>query len=152
MAFQFTVDFDAKGLERRMMSDFGIGGDIQRQWSETVFYGSEPYMPKVTGTSINLAIAASVPLFADGKLFYPGAYFNYLWNGEKYVDPVTKAAGFLTEDGWKSRKGVAKIPSGEPLNYDQSANPLAGAKWVERAANDHKEEWVQSLQEYIKRK
>lgn len=149
MGFKFTVNVDLKNINNRVMNDFGVGGDVQRRWSEIVFFGAEPYMPMVTGTTRNLAIAASMPLFSQGELEYPGPYAHYLYEGIKYVDPVTKKAGFLTKDGWKSRKGIAKIPSGEPLSYDKSANPLAGSKWVERAKNDHYAEWTEELQKYI---
>jgi hypothetical protein len=146
----FKVTVNLSEAEKALMRDFGPGGDVQREWSRLVFDGSIPYLPFRTGTFRNLAQAASIPVFAYGELIYPGPYARYLYNGEVYGYPETGKAAMFSEDyGFWSKPGVKKSPLGRDLQYDQSANPKAGPRWVERAANDNKETWINDLQRYV---
>ena len=147
MAFTFEVHFDVSGLEKQLEERFGIGSDAQYEWSRIVFDGSRPYMPKVTGMLENISYLHSEPLFAQGELLYtsgsPNDYVGFLWNGILYVDPNTGSA-------W-AQAGVTKIPTGTPLTFNQEANPLAGARWTERAANDNLPAWTEEMQKLIDR-
>ena len=66
------------------------------------------------------------------EIEYTAPYSAYQYYGEVYVDPKTGAAGFLTDEGWKSRKGIKKIPSGRELQY-QKNNPYSTHHWDEAA-------------------
>jgi len=141
MALDFAVTFDPKGLEQQLSSRFGSGSNAQYEWSRIVFDGSIPYMPMVTGTLIKLSRAHSEPVMEYGELVYPGPYGHYLWEGILYVDPDTGSA-------W-ARAGVTKVPTGKPLEYNPEANPLAGARWTERAAADLMPVWEAQMQRMI---
>ena len=67
------------------------------------------------------------------EITYGVPYAAYQYNGEIYVDPKTGAGGFLTDEGWKSRRGVKKVRSGRPLKY-QKENPYSTDHWDEKAA------------------
>ena len=133
------VTFDTKGIEER----FGIGSDAQREWSRIVFDGTRKYLPKVTGQFESLSYIHSEQVFDQGELVYPGPYGHLLYEGIVYVDPETGSA-------W-ARPGVTKIKTDKELTYNQEANPLAGAKWVERAADDLLPVWEADMQRMIDR-
>ena len=63
------------------------------------------------------------------QIHYKQPYGAYMYYGEVYVDPVTGASGFLTDEGWKSRKGVKKIPSGRTFKYNKSMSRNATDHW-----------------------
>ena len=150
MPFEYKISFDSKGFQQQLETMFGPGSDAQAEWSRIVFDGSVPYMPMLTGTLRNLSKAHSATSGLYGELVYPGPYAHYLWMGELYVDPETGKGAFFSEDyGYWSRPGVTKVASGRKLDYDKAANPLAGAKWVERAANDNMPAWVAEMQGLI---
>lgn len=149
-AFEFTVEFDSSELENQLMADFGPGSEVQRRWSEIVFNGSIKYMPMDTGNFINLSRIHSEPLFAQGELLYPDPYAQYLYQGHVMVNEKTgKGPALIPNVGYRYKKGTTLKATERPLTYDQSANPLAGPRWVERAKNDHYEEWCEELQKYI---
>lgn len=76
-----------------------------------------------------------------GTIVYPGPYAHYLYEGVVYVDPVTHAAGFLTKDGWKSRKGVRKVKTDRPLDISTSEQEDAQSHWFEASKAQNLEKW-----------
>ena len=87
----------------------------------------------------------------DGNLIiYQQPYAHYLYQGVVWVDPVTKAAGFLTEDGWKSRKGVKKIESNRKLKISRSKHPEAQSHWFEASKAEKLEKWVRVADKAVK--
>ena len=89
----------------------------------------DPYTPKDTGI---MQMSASCEPW---EIEYPQPYAAYVYYGEKYVDPVYGVSGFLGSEGWFSRPGVKKIPSGEKLKY-QKNNPYSTDHWDEVAAQN----------------
>lgn len=81
---------------------------------------------------------------------YPGPYARYLYNGVVWVDPVTKASGFLTKDGWKSRKGVKKVESvpKRKLDIQKDGNPRQ-SHWFEASKAQNLEKWVRIAGEEV---
>lgn len=76
-----------------------------------------------------------------GTIVYPGPYAHYLYEGVVYVDPVTHAAGFLTKDGWKSRKGVRKVKTHRPLDIGTAEHKDAQSHWFEASKAQNLEKW-----------
>ena len=108
-----------------------------------VWQDVQRYMPHDTGTLISLTNALNASVSGKVYLFPPDSdYGHYQYEGIKYIDPVYHFAGFMTDEGWKSRKGVKKIPSGEPLKY---TDPSAHAHWGEYAFQQHQQEWFDSV-------
>lgn len=75
-----------------------------------------------------------------------------LYHGKVMVDPKTKAAGFLTENGWRSRKNVKKVVSSRDIAYDKTKNPQAGPLWDRRLVAAEGAAMQQDLQNYVDRR
>ena len=100
------------------------GEAAQIYYGELLLRYADPYTPFKTGTLKNSA-------YVEGDyLIYPTPYARMHWYGKKMIDPKLKAAGFLTKDGWRSRKGVKKVKTDEDLEYNEA--PIRGPFWIER--------------------
>jgi len=130
--YKLSVNFDLLGRRldvAQLALDKQVWKDVKR------------YMPHDTGTLIGLTGALNATVRGKVYLYPPDSdYGHYQYMGEKYIDPLYHCAGFWTEDGWKSRKDVEKIPSGQPLKY---TDPNAQAKWGEVAYNNHNRQWLE---------
>jgi len=135
--------------EEAVKKSMSAGGSAQKAWDRYLISEFEPYVPMETGTLIRSALLATV--IGSGEVVYHTPYAKYLYYGKVMVDPVTGAAGFLTDDGWKSRRGVAKIATDRDLEYSEAANPKAGPFWDRRAEVDRIEEWKKALAGIIAR-
>lgn len=107
-------------LQKVTNNKFGLL--VSTEWKRLI----DPYTPKDTGLMVQ-----SVKL-RPWEIEYIQPYSAYQYYGELYVDPVTGAGGFLTDEGWMSRPGVKKIPSGRSLNY-QKNNPYSTDHWDVKA-------------------
>lgn len=120
----------------RVLRDHGLdsGGDVQKQWTMIVMRHMQRRMPYRSGLLIKRMIAAtdlSKPL-----IVIPGPEVRMLYHGKVMVDPETGKAGFLTADGWKSRRGSKKIASNRDIEYTKTKNPEAGPYWDRRTKAD----------------
>lgn len=116
------INFNEPRIRQKVTSDrFGLF--VSHEWKRLI----DPYTPKDTGLMMQTAKVRA------WEIEYIQPYSSYQYYGEVYVDPKTGAGGFLTDEGWKSRKGVKKVPSGRPLQY-QKNNPYATDHWDEKAA------------------
>lgn len=127
MKFDFECTFrlggciNALGLEER--------GRVQQFVANEVLRLSEPYVPMAVG---NLKDSGHVE---DGiDVVWKTPYAHYVWQGIVYEDPQLHCAGFKTDDGWRSRKGVKKVPTDRRLEYGNGK--LRGDHWVERMLQD----------------
>lgn len=121
---------EALGLEK--------DGVVQKAIDQTVLDVCEPYVPMdlSAGASGGGLIQSGIlnTEIGSGEVVWKTPYAHYVHEGIVYVDPVTGAAGFKTEDGWRSRSGVTKIASERELEYQGA--PRRGAHWVDRAMQD----------------
>lgn len=147
-------DYFFRRIKTMDFVESGTGYDINVNWSghigrnldtaqdaldAQVWIDVQRYMPRDTGAligetnAVNMSTRGEVYLYPDNS-----AYGHYQYEGIVYVDPVTRAGGFLTRDGWRSRRGVQKVPTERRLIYK---NPTATARWGETAITNHKEQW-----------
>ena len=127
MAYDFKCDFNlddcikALGLEEK--------GRVQQVVTNEVLRLSEKYIPFDEG-----GLQASGRIENDTDIVWGGQsalYARYMWNGIVYEDPELHCAGFQVADGgWRSRKGVNKVPTDRKLEYQNG--PQRGSHWVER--------------------
>ena len=143
MKFDFKCDFDLKdcietlGLEER--------GRVQQVVTQQVLTLSEVYIPFDQGT-----LLTSGRIVNDTDIVWSTPYARYMWNGIVYEDPQLHCAGFLTENGWKSRKDVQKVPTDRKLQY-QNGN-LRGPRWVDRMMqNGGREKIERAAREAVKK-
>ena len=137
---------------KQIMARLGIDarGDVQRFHTANVKRRIQKYMPYRTGATIKLMIAQS-PV-NEPFLHVNVPYARMLYYGKVMMDPVTGAAGFLTENGWRSRRGVDKVASGRDIQYDRSKNPRAGPFWDRRLAAAEGAVLSAELQAYVRRR
>lgn len=141
MEYQCTFNLGecikALGLEER--------GRVQQVVTNEVLRLSGDYVPFASGD-----LLASGHIENGTDIVWDTPYARYMWNGIVYEDPDLHCAGFKTENGWRSRKGVQKVPTDRSLQY-QNGN-LRGAHWVERMMqNGGREEIEKAAREAVKK-
>lgn len=137
---------------QKVMDGLGVTarGDVQKFHTANVRRRIQKYMPYRTGATIKLMIVQSP---ADEPFIHVDApYARMLYYGKVMVDPDTGAAGFLTKNGWRSRKGVKKVESSRKIEYDQTKNPKAGPYWDRRLVAAEGAAMQQDLQAYVDRR
>lgn len=125
-------------------------GAVQKFWTATVLRRIQKYMPYRTGETIKLTVAQTD--INKPEIVTDTPYARMLYYGKVMVDPKTGKAGFLTENGWMSRKGVKKVPSGRNIEYTKTKNQQAGPYWDRRLKAAEMQSMEQELQSYIDRR
>ena len=145
------VQVDMKPV-KQIMKRLGIDarGDVQRFHTANVKRRIQKYMPYRTGATIKLMIAQS-PV-NEPFLHVNVPYARMLYYGKVMVDPETGMAGFLTPNGWRSRRGVAKVASSRDIQYDKTRNPRAGPFWDRRLTAAEGQQMATELQDYVRRR
>ena len=103
------------------------GGDVQAFHTQNVLRRIKKYMPFVSG-----ALYKITQIQTDIRKPYiitDAPQAHYLFEGKVMIDPVTGVAGFMTPEGWRSRKGSVKVLTQRNLVYSKSKNPQAGPHW-----------------------
>ena len=127
------------------MFDAEVTLDLERfvkQFSRAQFWldsrvmqDMEPYMPKQTGTFINITKAMSAAIAGSGEVVAAAPPMGrFLYEGKVMVDPVTKSP-------W-ARKGAKKIVTERDLTY---SNPKATPHWFDTAKKNHGKAWVDGV-------
>lgn len=126
-------------------------GDVQRFHTANARRRIQKYMPYRFGALIKLMIVQSP---ADEPFIHVDApQARMLYYGKVMVDPVTHAAGFLTANGWRSRKGVPKVVSNRDIEYTKTdKNPYAGPFWDRNLMAAEGAVMQQDLQDYVNRR
>ena len=137
---------------RKVMDGLGVTarGDVQKFHTANVRHRIVRYMPYRSGATIKLMIVQSPE---DEPFIHVDApYARMLYYGKVMVDPETGAAGFLTPNGWRSRKGVKKVVSDRDIQYDRTNNHQAGPFWDRSLIAAEGPAMRQDLQDYINRR
>lgn len=99
---------------------------------------TRPYVPKMSGRLVNSAQVI-------GKtIVWTSPYARSMYWGRKMVDPDTKIAGFMTKDGWRSRRGVKKVRSAEMWTYT-----TGGARWAYESKKANIGKWLKLAEKEI---
>ena len=125
-------------------------GDVQRFHTANVLRRIQRYLPYRSGATIKLMIAHS-PV-AEPFIHVDAPYARMLYYGKVMVDPETGAAGFLTANGWRFRKGGPKVVSDRDIQYDKTKNPQAGPYWDRALLAAEGAAMRQDLQYYVNRR
>ena len=123
MKFDYQCNFNLQDCIKTLGLD--EKGRVQQVVTNAVLELSEPYIPFEEG-----ALMASGHIENGTDIVWNTPYAWYMWNGIVYEDPVLHCAGFQTENGWRSRKDVQKVPTDRELQYHNGA--LRGKRWVDR--------------------
>lgn len=130
----------------QMLKDLGLtpDGDVQMQLTRMVDKHLTDYMPYLTGTMAT----KEKHIISSTEIEVVAPQAKMLYYGVVMVDPVTGAAGFLTPNGWRSRKNVPKVKSNRTFHYSNGRGPF----WNRRMMAERGDVIVADLQEYIKRR
>lgn len=123
MKFDYQCNFNLQDCIRTLGLD--EKGKVQQVVTNAVLELSEPYVPFSEGM---LLTSGHIENYTD--IVWNTPYARYMWNGIVYEDPVLHCAGFQTENGWRSRKDVQKVPTDRELQYHNGS--LRGKRWVDR--------------------
>ena len=136
---------DAQEIIRR--KGLGPRGGAQLFHTGNVLRRMEKYIPKDTSALIKQTVIATS--YRTNEIRHPGPYANYLFGGKVMIDPKINAAGFMTDKGWRSRKGAVKILTDRDLDLTKGKNKDATAHWDRALVQREGKELVKELQEYI---
>lgn len=110
----------------------------------------DPYVP-----ANDMMLSQNVRTYVDGQygiVEYNSPYAHYQYTGKVYIDPKTKAAGFWIEGvGFRSRKGINKIPTNRKLEYLKFRHPNATDHWDEAMLKARKKDLETAMQNFIDR-
>ena len=119
--------------------------DAQYWLDRQVMTDMLPYMPRETGTFINLTKQKSASLAGTGWVAAAtGVTGRFLYEGKVMIDSKTRKGPRKIPTGpgefvWRYRKGAVLIPSERDLTY---SNPDATAHWFDTAKKNHGDTWI----------
>ena len=116
------IDLNEPRILQKVTND-EFGSYVSYEWKRLI----DPYTPAETELMMG-----SVKL-RPWEIEYFQPYSAYMYYGEIWIDPIFHCSGFMTEEGWKSRFGVKKIPSGRRFDYRKDPNKYATDHWDEKA-------------------
>ena len=125
-------------------------GDVQKFHTQNVLKRIKRYMPYVSGATYKITVAQTD--INKPKIVTNTPYAKYLFYGKKMIDPKINASGFLTPEGWRSRRGSVKVLTAENLKYNKTKNPAAGPRWDRALVAAEGKALVADLQSYIDRR
>lgn len=132
----------SKGVDR--------AGDVQQFHTANVLRRIKKYMPFVSGATYK--ITAVQTDIRKPEIVTDTPYAQYIFLGLKMIDPQTGVAGFMTPEGWRSRKGCVKVLTSEPLNYNRTKNPAAGPRWDRTLSAAEGRAMAADAQRYVDRR
>ena len=146
-----TVILTMKGLNE-LVRDKGLdkAGDVQSFHTQNVLRRIKKYMPFRTGATYKITVAQTD--IHKPEIVTDTPYGKYLFYGKVMIDPAINAAGFLTPEGWRSRKGCVKVRTGRDLRYFNGKNRLAGARWDRALSAAEGPAMAADLQRYVNRR
>lgn len=129
---------------------FDHNGDVQKFHTLNVLRRIKRYMPFVSGATYKITVVQTD--VNKPEIVTKTPYAQYIYRGKKMIDPKIGASGFLTPEGWRSRRGSVKVLTGEDLNFNRSKNVSAGPYWDRALVAAEGDSLVSDLQNYINRR
>lgn len=136
----------------QILKDKGLdaNGDVQRFHTANVLKRIKRYMPFVSGMTYKVTVAQTD--ISRPYIITDTPYAKYLFYGKVMIDPKINAAGFMTPEGWRSRKGSVKVRTSRNLVYTRTKNPQVGPRWDKALSAAEGRAMAADLQRYIARK
>ena len=142
MGLKFKVHMD--GMDELKKAFSKACTKAEHTVAEEVLSDTAPFVPALTKSLTNRS-------HVEGNyVVYPGPYARYLYHGKVLVDPKINAAGFLTDEVWKSRYGSKKIETDRNLVFNKSVHPQAQAYWFEASKAQNLEKWKRAAENVAK--
>lgn len=109
--------------------------NAQYKLDSMVMTSMVPFMPKQTGTFINVTRAMSAAIAGSGKVVAAAPpHGRFLYEGKVMIDPDTGSP-------W-ARKGAKKEATNKDLDFFKGKNPNVQARWFEAAKKRDGEKWL----------
>jgi hypothetical protein len=125
-------------------------GDVQAFHTQNVLRRIKRYMPFRSGATYKITVNQTD--IRKPEIVTDTPYAKYLFRGKIMIDPQTGVAGFLTSEGWRSRKGCVKVRTGRNLQFFRGKNPHAGPRWDRALSANEGKALAADLQRYIDRR
>lgn len=125
-------------------------GHAQMFHTQNVLKRIKRYMPYRTGATYKITVAQTN--IRKPEIVTDVPYGKYLYYGKVMVDPKTGAAGFMTSEGWRSRKNCVKVKTARDLQYTRTKNPRAGPRWDRALSANEGKAMAADLQRYLNRR
>ena len=125
-------------------------GAVQMFHTQNVLRRIKKYMPFRSGATYKITVAQTD--IRKPEIVTDTPYAKYLFYGKVMVDPKTGAAGFLTPEGWRSRRGCVKVRTDRNLEYFKGKNPQAGPRWDRALSANEGKAMAEDLQRFINRR
>lgn len=122
-------------------------GHVQMFHTKNVLKRMQRYMPFLTGATYKAAVVQTD--IRKPEIVVDVPYAKYLYYGKVMIDPQINAAGFLTSEGWRSRKGCIKVLTDRDLEYTKTKNPMAGPYWDRTLVSCEGKAMLNDLQRFI---
>ena len=135
----------------KILRDKGLlaDGRIQMFHTQNVLRRIQRFMPFLSGATIKLMIVQTD--IRRPLIVIDTPYAKYIFYGKVMVDPKINAAGFMTPEGWRSRKGSVKVLTSRNLKYTKTKNPKAGPRPDKALSASDGPVMAAELQRYINR-
>lgn len=147
-----TVAYLQMNPVSQILQDKGLNatGDVQMFHTANVLKRIKRYMPFVSGMTYKVTVVQTN--IRRPYIITDTPYAKYLFEGKVMIDPVTGVAGFLTPEGWRSRKGCTKVLTQRNLVYNRRKNPRAGPHWDRALSAAEGPAMAADAQRYVARK
>ena len=132
----------SKGLE--------ADGTVQQFHTQNVLRRIKRYMPFRSGATYKITVVQTD--IRKPEIVTDTPYAKYLFHGKVMIDPKLGIAGFMTPEGWRSRKGCVKVLTDRDLKYFRGKNPQAGPRWDRALSANEGKAMAADLQNFIDRR
>ena len=122
-------------------------GAVQMFHTQNVLRRIKKFMPFRSGATYKITVAQTDIRKPEIVTETPGA--QYLFRGKVMVDPKLGVAGFMTPEGWRSRKGCVKVLTNRDLQFFKGKNPQAGPRWDKALSANEGKAMAADLQRFI---
>lgn len=136
----------------QMVEDLGLKktGNVQQFHTKNVLHRIKRYMPYRTGVTYKVTVIQTD--IRKPEIVTDTPYAKYLFHGKVMIDPKLGIAGFMTPEGWRSRKGCVKVLTDRDLKYFRGKNPQAGPRWDRALSANEGKAMAADLQNFIDRR
>lgn len=145
------VTLEMKELNQ-LVKDKGLDktGDVQAFHTQNVLRRIKKYMPFRAGVTYKITVAQTD--IHKPEIVTDTPYAKYLFYGKVMIDPQINAAGFMTPEGWRSRKNCVKVRTNRDLKFFDGKNKQAGPRWDRALSANEGKAMAADLQRYINRR
>ena len=136
----------------KIVRDLGLSGDgrVQMFHTQNVLRRIKKYMPYLSGGLYKLTVVQTD--IRKPEIVTDAPQAKYLFIGKVMIDPKINAAGFMTPEGWRSRKNSIKVLTSRNLKYTKTKNPMAGPRWDKSLKANEGKAMAADLQRFVDRR